>query len=266
MHELRRSERVTFPGSHGNLLAGIIDLPVATPSNFILFSHCFTCNKDLKAIVRISRRLAEHGWGVLRYDFSGLGNSEGDFSKSNFTTNRADLFAAADFLGNHHLAPTLLIGHSFGGAASLSCAEEIASARGVVCLAAPSDTQHLANLLVRRNPDIERLGVGQVDIGGRLFDIDKQMIDDLRAHDLPAWISRLTKPVQIFHSMVDETLGFEHALRIFSLVSNRGEDQPPSPGATLITLPNSDHLLTNHPADIPFVAESIHVWLKRLIV
>jgi uncharacterized protein len=266
MHELRRSERVTFSGSGGNLLAGIIDLPVTTPTDFILFSHCFTCNKDLKAIVRISRRLAEHGWGVLRYDFSGLGNSEGDFSKSNFTTNREDLFAAANFLAKQYLPPTLLIGHSFGGAASLSCAEEIGSVRGVVCLASPSDTQHLANLLVRRNPDIERVGSGQVDIGGRLFDIDKQMVDNLRSHDLPSWISRLTKPVLVFHSMVDETLGYEHALRIFSLVNNRREDQAPSPGASLITLPNSDHLLTNHPADIPFVAEAIHAWLKRLIV
>jgi putative redox protein len=264
-HELRRSVRVEFPGSQGRLLGGILDQPVVAPRGFLLFSHCFTCNKDLKAIVRISRRLAERGWGVLRYDFAGLGNSQGDFEDTNFSTNRQDLAGAAVFLANHHQSPCLLIGHSFGGASSIAMAETLPSVRGVATIAAPSDTQHLAALLDRKNPDIQLRGEGHVQIGGRTYTIRRQMLDDFRAYDLERDLSQMTKPILIFHSPEDETLGYEQALRLFFLVSQRGPDHPASPGASLITLPRADHLLTRHPADTQFVADLISVWLSRLL-
>ncbi len=264
MSELRRSIRVEFHGSENRLLAGILDQPVEPPRGFILFSHCFTCNKDLKAIVRISRRLAEHRWGVLRYDFSGLGNSQGDFSKTNFTTNQVDLLAAADFLKREYAPPCLLIGHSFGGAASMATAERIPSVQGIVSLAAPSDTVHLADLLERMDPRIRTEGQGEVTIGGKSYLVDRQMVDDFRRHDLPALIARLTKPVLIFHSPVDETVGYHHALRIFSLVSQRADSLPASPGASLMTMPGADHLILNHSADLPFISDTIDRWLVRL--
>ncbi len=264
MHELRRSERVQFPGWNDHVLAGILDQPIEEPKGYCIFSHCFTCNKDLKAIVRISRRLAEHGWGVLRFDFSGLGDSQGDFSQSNFSTNCIDLRAAIRFLAQQRRPPLALIGHSFGGAASLRCAEELESIRGVTCIASPSDTHHLAVLLERKNPNIVEIGRGQVSIGGRNYWITRDMLEDFREHDLPAAISRLTKQVLIFHSLVDETLGYEHALRIFSLVTNRRDDLPPSRGASLITLPNADHLFTQSQSDLPYISDIIHLWLRRL--
>ncbi len=263
MRELRRSIRVEFAGSEGRTLAGIVDQPVDDPIGFLLFSHCFTCTKDLKAIVRISRRLAEHGWGVLRYDFSGLGNSQGDFADTNFTTNQADLRGAYDFLVRHHHAPVGLIGHSFGGAASLAMAESLDAIRGVVALAAPSDTTHLADLLIRMDPRIETQGEGEVTIGGRSYRILKQMVDDFRKQDLPAKIARLSKPVLILHSLQDETVGYHHALQIFSWVTHRQTDQPASPGASLITLQDSDHLLLNHPSDLPYLGDVIDRWMRR---
>ncbi len=265
MQELRRSLRVSFPGSEQRVLAGIVDQPVEDARGFLLFSHCFTCTKDLKAIVRISRRLAEHGWGVLRFDFAGLGMSEGDFSTTNFTTNQIDLTCAAQFLEANFQAPKLLIGHSFGGAVSLSMAEQFESVRGVAALAAPSDTTHLADLLLRLDPNIGSLGEGTVTIGGYQHRIRRQMIEDFRQHDLPATVARLTKPAIIFHSPEDETVGYHHAMRLFGWLSQRSEHQPKAPGASLITLHGADHLMLNHSADVKYVGDSIHVWLTRLL-
>ena len=169
---VRSTERVQFRGHADNLLAGILESPEGVPRGFLLFSHCFTCGKDLKAIVKISRGLADLGWGVLRYDFSGLGNSEGDFSASNFTTNREDLRAAATYLKRAHQSPTFLIGHSFGGATSLSMAMEISTVRGVIAIASPSDTYHLATLLVATESAslglVAVLGVGGYSIWSNL--------------------------------------------------------------------------------------------------
>ena len=265
MHELRRSVRVQFPGSEGRLLAGIVDLPADPPKAFALFAHCFTCSKDLKAIVRISRRLAEHGWGVLRFDFAGLGGSEGPFESTNFSTNLIDLKAAVDFLSSEYEPPRILIGHSFGGAASLASAESLPSILGAVALAAPSDTIHLANLLEKMDPRIATEGLGEVTIGGRTHRILKQMTTDFRSHDLPSFISNLSKPVLILHSPVDETVGFHHAMRIYSLLTQRNDSQPPPADASLVSLQKSDHLLLD-PHDIEFAADTIHVWFKRLYV
>jgi putative redox protein len=284
--ELRRSERVEFQCETISL-AGIIDRPESTPKGSVLFAHCFTCNKDLKAIVRISRRLAANGWEVLRFDFRGLGNSQGDFSASNFTTNQSDLLAAAKFLegvrSEYSLTPEsgahFLIGHSFGGACALASVASIPSARGVAVIAAPSDTQHLAQLLLKMDPQIAETGQGTVSIGGRTYTILEQMVEDFRSHDLPKIIANVDRPVIIFHSPTDETVGYHHATRIFALLSQSGSPSEPdavasSPAApaenhcqpSLYTLPNSDHLLISHPADIDLVADTINVWADRLMI
>lgn len=260
----RSSERVSFAGGSGYQLAGIIDVPDAQPKATVLFTHCFTCSKDLKAIVRIGRGLAELGYLVLRYDLTGLGGSEGDFSRTNFSSNRADLRAAAEFLENNYTAPSFLIGHSFGGACSLSMADELPSVRGVLSLASPSDTSHLADLLQRMDPSIATKGLGEVTIGGRTYPIAKQMLDDFRAFDLPSRLRRLQKPTMLIHSPEDETLRFDHVLRLYGLLTQRAsdDDTPPAP-TSLICLPKADHLLVNNPADIPFVTNLAAAWFDR---
>jgi len=262
---VRRSERVAFAGGSGFQLSGIVDLPDEQPLGTAVFTHCFTCNKDLKAIVRISRGLAEAGYQVLRYDLTGLGGSQGDFSQTHFSSNRDDLLAACDFMSQHYAAVDLLIGHSFGGACSLSLVEQIGSVRGVVAVAAPSDTGHLADLLVRRDPKIASQGTGSVSIGGRDYIIHDSMLADFRNFNLPATLRQVTKPAMLLHSPVDETLGFEHALRLFALLTQRsGNDPEPSP-TSLICLPGADHLLVRNPADIEFVTAAIAAWFKRLM-
>jgi len=262
----RSSERVSFVGGSGFELAGIVDVPESPPRATVLFTHCFTCSKDLKAIVRIGRGLAELGFLVLRYDLTGLGGSQGDFSQTNFTSNRADLRAAADFLGQNFAPPSFLIGHSFGGACSLSMAEELASVRGIVSLASPSDTSHLADLLLRMDPKIASEGVGWVSIGGRTYTVAKQMLADFRAFDLPARLRRLQKPALLWHSPEDETVRFEHVLRLYSLLTQRAaDDSVPASPASLICLPGADHLLVNNPADIQYVTELTCAWFARLL-
>lgn len=263
---MRRSERVTFPGGSHFELSGIVDLPDHAPRATAIFTHCFTCSKDLKAIVRISRGLAELGFAVLRYDLTGLGGSRGDFSHTNFSSNRGDLRAASAFLTEYLQPPDFLIGHSFGGACSLSLAEEIASVKGVASLAAPSDTAHLADLLQRMNPRIVEEGSGTVTIGGKSYLIHPSMLDDFRRFDLPAELRKLTKPTLLFHSPVDETLGFEHVLRLYSLLTQRlNDDVAPAP-TSLICLPGADHLLVKHAADLGFVTSVIGSWFNRLLL
>ncbi len=264
----RKSYRVNFPGGNDYQLAGIIDRPDTTcpqSTPIVVFSHCFTCNKDLKAIVRISRALSEHGIAVLRYDMTGLGGSDGDFAKTNFSTNQADLSAAIRFTETELGPVTALMGHSFGGALSLAHAgqpSEIASdsLKAVITLAAPSDTSHLAQLLSRRDPAIEKMGRGSVTIGGIRWEIEKQMLTDFRGHDLPAMIPGIKAATLLFHSPEDETVSFDHALRIMGLIQNApGTPQVPS----LISLRNADHLLAKAPEDLQFVADTAAAFLHR---
>jgi putative redox protein len=257
----RKSYRVDIPGGLGFKLAGIVDRPDDdAPHPVLLFSHCFTCNKDLKAIVRIARYLAEKGVIVLRYDMTGLGGSEGRFADTNFDSNVADLLAAAAFADRNLGAPTVLLGHSLGGAASLAAASRwptsLKPLRGVAALAAPSDTKHLATLLVAMDHRVETEGRGTVTIGGRHWETTPQLIDNLRRFDLPENISRLTLPLLLFHSPVDATVGIEHAIRIMGLASNAT--------TSLVALPGADHLLVNNNADIQYVGEVTAAWIHRL--
>lgn len=217
--------------------------------------------------MRISRGLAELGYMVLRYDLTGLGGSQGDFSQTNFTTNRSDLLAASKFLNENFAPPSFLIGHSFGGACSLSVAEEISSVRGIISLASPSDTTHLADLLQRMDPKIVSDGIGQVTIGDRNYAIAKQMLADFRSFDLPARLRKLGKPTLLFHSPEDETVGFEHVLRLYSLLTQRAteDNMQPAP-ASLICLDKADHLLVNNPADVNLVTTMTAAWFARILV
>jgi putative redox protein len=266
MMQLRQSQRVYFAGHSGARLAGIIDMPETEPREYLIFAHCFTCTKDIKAVVRISRLLAQHGFGVLRFDFTGLGDSQGDFSNTNFSTTRDDLRAAIGYLNQHFRMPIALLGLSLGGAACLSIAQEYPHLAGVVTLAAPSDTQHLARLLTHMDPTILGQGVGEVEIGGRRYVIRQQMIDDLQNFDLPTRIQTIKKPLLVFHSPNDRTVSIEHAYRIEQLTRTAdlslGSVQR---GTSFICLPGSDHLLIENPADIPYVAALIHTWLQRLL-
>ncbi|EMI22783.1 OsmC family protein [Rhodopirellula maiorica SM1] len=272
----RKSYRVKFEGGSGFELAGIIDRPDTTAAVPVLvLSHCFTCNKDLKAIVRISRALAERGIAVLRYDMTGLGGSSGDFSQTNFSTNVADLKAAIAFadaeVGDVHA----LMGHSFGGAASLAVASEFSSDVNnklccVIALAAPSDTSHLASLLLRMNPAIEVDGEGEVSIGGIRWQIDSQMVADFRSHRLADLITNIRIPTLVMHSPVDETVGFDHALRIMSLINqseaSEADASAPSkskPLCSLASLDGADHLLAQHAHDIEYVSDLAAAMVRR---
>ena len=255
----RHSVRCLIPTTGGMVLSGIREVPAQQPVGSLLFSHCFTCNKDLKAIVKISRALAELGWSVLRYDFRGLGNSEGEFCDSSFTTNREDLHAASRYLAGQGLPVDILVGHSFGGAASMHEAGSIESVRGVVALAAPSDTHHLANLLEAMDPRIVSIGSGEVVIGGVRYRVNKSMPDDFRSYDLPAVVAGMNKPVLALHSRTDETVGYHHAIKNcgftdgFHHVGSR----------SLITLPDCDHLI-NSDSICKLIAHYINAWSLSL--
>ncbi len=264
MSQLRRSERVTFEGGSGYQLAGIVDQPEGTPKAFAVFMHCFTCTKDIKLIVRISRGLAASGFGVLRFDSTGLGDSQGDFSRTGFSSNRADVLAAVRFLSEQFGEPQFLIGHSFGGAASLSTAQEIPSIAAVASIAGPSDTIHLAALLERMNPKIASEGRGEVSIGGKRHLITQQMLDDFRGSRFPEIISRLSKPVMLMHSPVDETLGFEHAVRLYQLLTVRSDSDTAPCATSLICLDGADHLLTQRQSDIGFIVRILAAWFERV--
>ena len=249
-----RSQRVRFANSKGLFLSGIIEWPVEPTKRFAIFSHCFTCTKDLKAIVRISRCLATHGIAVLRFDFTGLGDSQGDFSSTTFVDNQSDVVAAAEYLRANFESPQLLIGHSLGGAAMISSAPRISSVQGVVTIASPSDTLHLANLLSRMNPDIEQTGSGTVVIGGRTHLIRVGMIEQLRRTDLPTAFRELRMPLLIFFPLEDETLPFRHGIEALQLAGGP---------VSFVTLEGSDHLLVKRPGDPDFVADMIRTWGNR---
>jgi putative redox protein len=215
--------------------------------------------------------LAEHGVTVLRFDMTGLGGSGGDFSETNFTTHLADLRDAGRFAAAEWAPPAALIGMSFGGAVSLAtavgprladepCWRNLAA---VATLAAPSDTQHLAELMLRMNPRIAEVGAGEVTIGGRPWTITTQMLEDFRRHQLPALIPQLAVPLLICHSPDDATVGYDQALRILQLASTPTDARRQPPPASLLTLDQADHLLSTEPRDLSYVAESIAAFIHR---
>jgi fermentation-respiration switch protein FrsA (DUF1100 family) len=252
----RDSRRVRFESGRGSLLSGVLEWPEHEPRNFAVLSHCFTCGKDLKAIVRIARRLARSGIAVLRFDFTGIGESEGDFSQTSLSTNCEDILAAARYLENEHSAPALLIGLSLGGTASVLVAGKVPSARVVATIASPGSTGRLAGFLSDSNPEIESNGAGHVVIGGVPRLIRRQLLDDLRSYDILERMGTLTVPILMFHSPQDDLLPYSWGLQVFEAATG---------AKSFITLDGADHLLTERPGDAEYVADMIAGWSSRYL-
>ncbi len=249
------TERFQFTGVGGHQLAAALDLPEREPTAYALFAHCFTCGKDVLAARRIALALAAKGIAVLRFDFTGLGSSEGDFANSTFSSNVADLVRAADHLRETRKAPAILIGHSLGGAAILAAAGQIPEARAVVTIAAPSDPAHVTGLFKDRIEDIRRQGEVEVSLAGRPFYIKREFLEDVAEHNLMAQVTKLHKALLIMHAPTDDTVGIDNATRIFVAAKH-----PKS----FVSLAGSDHLLTGKP-DAAYVAGMIAAWVERYI-
>jgi putative redox protein len=254
---VQRSEKVVFRNADGESLAASLELPGDDPISCALFAHCFTCSKDVAAASRISRHLAEIGVAVLRFDFTGLGNSEGDFSNTNFSSNVADLVAAADWLREERgTAPAMLVGHSLGGAAVIAAAGRIEEVRAVVTIGAPSRPQHVRQLLEESAPEIEAAGSAAVTLAGRTFLIKKQFLDDLEAQNLAACLRDLGRALLVMHAPRDEIVPVDEARRIFDAARH-----PKS----FLSLDDADHLLTR-PADSEYAARVLTVWASRYVL
>jgi uncharacterized OsmC-like protein/alpha/beta superfamily hydrolase len=250
-----RFEKLTFPGSHDAVLAGRLELPEGEPRAYALFAHCFTCTKDIFAAGRIAEALAGHGIAVLRFDFTGLGASEGDFAHTNFSSNVQDLIKAADYLRQHYAAPTILIGHSLGGAAVLAAARRVPEAVAVATIAAPADPAHVAHLFTDKRAEIEASGEAEVHLAGRPFRIRKQFLDDIAQQSSAAMLGNLGKALLIFHAPHDQIVGIENAATIFQAARH-----PKS----FVSLDDADHLLTRR-ADAIYVADVLAAWATRYI-
>lgn len=251
-----RFQRITFPGSQDAELAARLDLPAGPPSAFALFAHCFTCSKDVFAASRVAAGLTEAGFGVLRFDFTGLGSSEGDFANTDFSSNVEDLRRAVAWLTEHHRAPQLLVGHSLGGAAVLAMANEFPEVRAVATIGAPADVTHLEALLGDAVATIERDGEAEVELAGRAVRIRRQLLEDLRGVDLVERVATLRRPLLVLHSPIDATVGIEHAARLYTAARH-----PKS----FVALDGADHLLTRR-ADATFAARMIGTWAERFLV
>jgi putative redox protein len=247
--------KLTFEGSSGAELAARLELPTGPVKAYALFAHCFTCTKDLTAARKIAEALNMQGIAVLRFDFTGLGGSGGDFSSTNFTSNLDDLERAADFLRSEFEAPKLLIGHSLGGAAVLAVARRIKEATAIATIGAPADVEHVTHNFADHLDQIRNQGEAEVSLGGRPFVIRKQFVDDLGNHDLSTQVASMKKALLVMHAPLDQTVGIENAGRIFDAAKH-----PKS----FVSLDQADHLLRD-PDDASYAASVIAAWAKRYL-
>lgn len=249
--------KLEFPNAEGHLLAGMLETPPTgtSISKYALFAHCFTCSKDIAAASRISRALAERGIAVLRFDFTGLGNSDGDFSNTNFSSNVDDLLAAANALETQYQAPAMLIGHSLGGAAVISAAPQLPSVKAVVTIGAPATASHVQHLFQSEADKVETQGEAEVKIGLRKFTIKKQLLDDLDTYGDADHIGNLRKALLVFHSPVDNIVSINEAGKIYQAAKH-----PKS----FISLDKADHLLSNAD-DAEYVADAMASWASRYL-
>jgi putative redox protein len=250
-----RSERFNFPNATGEQLAATLDLPLGKPTAYALFAHCFTCGKDNLAAKRIAERLTFHGIAVLRFDFTGLGGSEGEFANTHFSSNVDDLVAAADHLRKTHDAPAILIGHSLGGAAVLAASHKIPEARAVVTIAAPYDPGHVTGLFKEQVETIRAQGEVEVELAGRPFHIKREFLDDVAERKLDACLAGLRKALLVFHSPTDDLVGIYNASHIFGAAKH-----PKS----FVSLAGADHLLSQK-SDAVYVANVIAAWADRYL-
>lgn len=249
------SQRVEFPGSQGEPLAGRLDTPDHAPRAWAVFAHCFTCSKDSKAAAYIARALADAGYGVLRFDFTGLGGSGGDFANTHFSSNVEDFVAAADWLRENHGTPALLIGHSLGGAAVLAAASLVADCRAVATVGAPFDPAHVTHQFGEGLSVIDENGEATVQLAGRPFRIKREFIADLTGQPQAERIRQLRRPLMVLHAPDDAVVSIDNARRIFETALH-----PKS----FISLDGADHLL-NRAEDANFAAAVIAAWAQRYL-
>lgn len=250
------SRNITFSGSQHEKLSARIDEPDdGEMKGAVLFAHCFTCGKNLRSIGHISRALTDQGLGVFRFDFTGLGESEGDFSETNFSSNVDDLLAAASYMQEEWKPPVMLIGHSLGGAAILQASAEIGTAEAIVTIGAPCNPGHVTHLLEDEMREIKEKGAANVRLAGRTFTIRKQFLDDLDDQHMDRIIRNLDRALLIFHSPIDEIVGIDNAAHIYTLARH-----PKS----FISLDNADHLLSDE-ADARYVGSVAAAWAERYL-
>jgi putative redox protein len=249
------SEAITFEGSDGQTISGRIEHPTGRFSGWAIFAHCFTCSKQSRAAVSVSRALAQRGIGVLRFDFTGIGDSDGNFAETGFSTNVADIEAAANFMGTQGRNPTLLIGHSLGGAAALVAASRLEAVKAVATIGAPSSAAHVVGQFDEQVDTIEREGEADVTLAGRPFRVKRQMLSDLRSARVLDAVSKLAMPVLFMHAPSDGTVGIEHATELFTTARH-----PKS----FVSLDNADHFLLSE-ADTDYVGNVIAGWAGRYI-
>lgn len=249
-------EKIQFFNAEGSTLSAVLEHPERAARGYGVFAHCFTCTKNLSAVRRISRGLVDQGIGVLSFDFTGLGDSEGEFSTSGFAHQTGDLVAAAEFLAGHiGNGPELLVGHSLGGTATLYAAQMIPTVKGVATIGSPADPAHVTRLFECEMDEIERTGAAPVNIGGRSFTIRKEFLDDLRSHPPEEWLPQLKARLLLFHSPVDRIVDIGNAQRIFMAVKH-----PKS----FVSLDRADHLLSES-KDAQFVAAVLAAWASSFL-
>lgn len=251
-----KTQSIRIETASGPALSARLDLPENDYVATALFAHCFTCGKDILAASRISRRLVEQGYAVLRFDFTGLGASEGEFADTNFSSNIEDLITAAEWLRSNYQAPSLLIGHSLGGTAILAAAERLPDARAFVTIGSPSDPRHIFNLIGEPGlQEIESTGDALVNLAGRTFHIKRQFLLDAEEQRVLQQVRRLKRPLLVMHSAQDETVPIDHATAIFHAAAH-----PKS----FVSLGDADHLLSEH-VDTDFIADVIAAWSRRYL-
>jgi len=250
------SKRLKFPNPDSLKLSAFLDLPESgSPKAFALFAHCFTCGKNLKPIVNINKALTMHGIAVLRFDFTGIGESEGTFTETNFSSTVADLTAAAQYLGKEYEAPKLLIGHSMGGAAVLQAARHISSVKALVTIAAPSNPNHLSGILREKRNEVKSEGTAEVTIGGKTFTLTRQFFEDLESTKMEGFIRNLNRPLLILHAPDDDTVDIENAAEIFQMAKH-----PKS----YISLDDTGHLILRE-QDARYAGNLIAAWVERYL-
>ena len=249
-------KKVKFTNSEGLELSGYLELPLNShPHSFVLFAHCFTCNKNFFAVKNIARALSAKGYGVLRFDFAGLGDSDGEFADTTFSGNVEDLLAAAQFLEAEYKAPEMLIGHSLGGAAVIFAAHQLSSVKSVVTIGAPSSPVHVKHLLKSSLEEIEEKGIAQVNVGGRNFTIKKNFLEDINSHDLNKFARQLKMAFLIMHSPQDSVVEISNAEDLYKSLRH-----PKS----FVSLDGADHLLTNN-KDSEYAGSVIASWASRFL-
>jgi len=251
------TEKVTFKGAFGDTLSAKIDYPDdGEIKSWVLFAHGFSIGKDLKPIRTISRGLVEDGYGMLRFDFTGLGESEGNFSDTNFTSNCEDIRQAATYLREHKRAPCVMIGHSFGGTAALKVADEIPEVKAVATIGSPCDTTHIVHQFADQLEEIEEEGEAKVLLAGRPFVIKEQFLEDIGNQDIAKEIADLDMALMIFHSPQDRVVSIDNASHIYMRAKH-----PKS----FVSLDGADHLMLKNAADAEYVAHVLAAWAHRYI-